>query len=74
MSVALQLSKYHMKLRVEFWRMQLTMCYCFIIFNRGVLLIFQNVSLCVSIKLMECLEHMKRIIKYLKMHYFSSSE
>ena len=56
MSLTLQL--FHMKLRVEFWRVQLTMCYFFIIFNRGVLLIFQNVSLCVSVKLMECLEHM----------------
>ena len=55
-----------MKSRVEFWRVQLTMCYYFITFNRRVLLIFQNVSLCVSIKLMECLEHMKRKLNTLK--------
>lgn len=36
----LQLSKCHMKLKVEFWRVQLVMCYYFIIFNRRVLLIF----------------------------------
>ena len=36
----LQLSKCHMKLKVEFWRVQLIMCYYFIIFNRRVLLIF----------------------------------
>ena len=42
------------------------MCYYFITFNRRVLLIFQNVSLCVSIKLMECLEHMKRKLNTLK--------
>ena len=62
----LQLSKCHMKLKVEFWRVQLTMCYYFITFNRRVLLIFQNVSLSVSIKLMECLEHMKRKLNTLK--------
>lgn len=55
-----------MKSRVEFWRVQLTMCYYFITFNRRVLLIFQNVSLSVSIKLMECLEHMKRKLNTLK--------
>ena len=36
----LQLSKCHMKVKVEFWRVQLIMCYYFIIFNRRVLLIF----------------------------------
>lgn len=37
---ALQLSKCHVKLKVEFWRVQLTTCYYFIIFNRRVLHIF----------------------------------
>ena len=36
----LQLSKCHMKSKVEFWGVQLIMCYYFIIFNRRVLLLF----------------------------------
>lgn len=36
----LQLSKCRVKLKVEFWKVQLIMCYYFIIFNKRVLLIF----------------------------------
>ena len=44
----LQLSKCHLKVKVEFWRVQLTVCYYFITFSRRVLLIFQNVFMCVN--------------------------